>query len=849
MSETIAAAKIDRGTQYEDITLSSDILNNHISQIEDKDTRIVSNQEGTIGDADADKSTQCEDISVSLPCSFVLDTIEEETVTTDSISICSSEDPEDAEFRRQEQICLSLCAEPEQEGEHDIEKFHVPTVDCQNKERIVLAPAFENNNNTEELFFINRPKNEAECEDRHLDSDVFGHEDDGCIIDKLDPIEELSEVDSLESFSTHESDLSRHADRSRDSGKVVLEECAEDLCGTSRNSQTRDLSTGVPSELANKELASASIVEYSLDSYQKETGVITEISFEKGPIDETHLCVENESRSLSSVNSCCLDETEISLNTLPFNSSESLTHDTLPLHSSESLTMECEDNVMSPSEARLPPEGAKTEPEMNDADADDTHSVDSLEMIETEKPPWKVIDETSQVSPSVHEVNVAERDDKNECVSQSSSSVADSLDSDQVLLNGSRRSLSSTSDDGGITPIKKESKLPIFIDKHPKFKGSNIPKPRTIRPQPAQISPQSLDSNKETSYISAGACTTNITNEHLNHDVTHNEKPKSRAPSASPKQRRKSLTGGDVIKETATKANLRTRQHTNDLGDMRPTKEPSIEPRETLASRKRIAAIQNINHLEQKETSDDYLTPFQRKEQTIKELKHELKEIQKELAERDIQLQLFDVEKERDLGLLTKEKDDIIDALTKKYERLLESFNELQTSHEDVLRLANDLELKVHSLKEEMTQREARHQEMYLEMYNKGMNSAKFERLDELEKIAKDEPDKVTVKELLEKLKITEAELGYWQSLKRRDIYAESEKPETEAAATLRFLKDSMFHYVTDPKESESHFRAMIQIFGYTPVQMKSIEKIMSGDKKPKKTFTKAKSVERKNSK
>jgi hypothetical protein len=114
----------------------------------------------------------------------------------------------------------------------------------------------------------------------------------------------------------------------------------------------------------------------------------------------------------------------------------------------------------------------------------------------------------------------------------------------------------------------------------------------------------------------------------------------------------------------------------------------------------------------------------------------------------------------------------------------------------------------------------------------------------QLEKIAKDEPDKVTVEELLEKLKATETELGYWQSLKRRDIYAESEKPDTEAAATLRFLKDSMLHYVTDPKDSESHFRAMIQIFGYTPVQMRTMEKIMCGDKKPKKTITKSKSVD-----
>lgn len=90
--------------------------------------------------------------------------------------------------------------------------------------------------------------------------------------------------------------------------------------------------------------------------------------------------------------------------------------------------------------------------------------------------------------------------------------------------------------------------------------------------------------------------------------------------------------------------------------------------------------------------------------------------------------------------------------------------------------------------------------------------------------------------ELLDKLKLTETELTKWQCYKRAESYAEAEKPETEAEARLRFLRDSMYHFLTDNdrKDSEQHLKAVVGILSYTDVQMKRITKAMSERKKGK---------------
>ena len=109
-----------------------------------------------------------------------------------------------------------------------------------------------------------------------------------------------------------------------------------------------------------------------------------------------------------------------------------------------------------------------------------------------------------------------------------------------------------------------------------------------------------------------------------------------------------------------------------------------------------------------------------------------------------------------------------------------------------------------------------------------------FVQFLQLEQLAKENPDSVTTNELLENLQTTQTELERWQCLRRREAYEDAGKPETHSEAILRFLKDSMFHYLTNQRDSDQHLRAMVNMLGYTDVQMKKIGKALVEKKKIK---------------
>ena len=84
------------------------------------------------------------------------------------------------------------------------------------------------------------------------------------------------------------------------------------------------------------------------------------------------------------------------------------------------------------------------------------------------------------------------------------------------------------------------------------------------------------------------------------------------------------------------------------------------------------------------------------------------------------------------------------------------------------------------------------------------------------------------VDELIEKLENTESKLGRWQTIKTCEIYSESvNRPESEADARLRFLRDSLFHYITDPNNAMQHLRAMAGIVDFTHAQREQVDRVL----------------------
>ncbi|XP_071097819.1 protein quick-to-court-like [Haliotis cracherodii] len=254
--------------------------------------------------------------------------------------------------------------------------------------------------------------------------------------------------------------------------------------------------------------------------------------------------------------------------------------------------------------------------------------------------------------------------------------------------------------------------------------------------------------------------------------------------------------------------------------------------KETITSRMRIEK----SHLEHglEANKDDYLTPTQRKGQTIRDLKKQVKELEKTLEEKNGEVNSL----RQSIG---KEAQNILDTKNEEVKQIMDNleimatkYDDLTLSYEESVKAVNALETTLQGLRESTESKELHHKKMYLEMYEKGRMSAKFEREDELEMLVKSGKEKVTMTEMMKKLSESQAELAKWQSLRREEMYEVAEKPETEAETTLRFLKDSFFHFLSTDKDSDDHLRAMIQIFNFSDVQKKKITKGLAEKRKSK---------------
>ncbi|KAK3576905.1 hypothetical protein CHS0354_017577 [Potamilus streckersoni] len=244
-------------------------------------------------------------------------------------------------------------------------------------------------------------------------------------------------------------------------------------------------------------------------------------------------------------------------------------------------------------------------------------------------------------------------------------------------------------------------------------------------------------------------------------------------------------------------------------------------PRETIASRLRYEK-QHTAHDEC--PKDEYHTPTQRREQLVKDLRRQVKELAASVREKDRAIELYKEQISVETKSLVEAKDEEIHRLGQEIVTLEEKNEELQKICEESLETSAALEKKRDELRKIMMEREKQHEKFYYEMYKKGQASASFEREEELQHLANIGGCTVTISELVRKLALTEYELAKWQTIRRSESYNEAFHPETETDATLRFLRDSFFHFLTNPKDSRQHLKAVIQILNYTKTQKEKIQ-------------------------
>lgn len=297
--------------------------------------------------------------------------------------------------------------------------------------------------------------------------------------------------------------------------------------------------------------------------------------------------------------------------------------------------------------------------------------------------------------------------------------------------------------------------------------------------------------------------------------------------------RRRTIAGVNAIPKASSTKDLH--RQTSEFGRPLPLKplgntlnisqfRSDEHPRETVSSRLRFAKG-HVSHDQQECDGKTYVTPTQRKEMEMKQLKGEIKQLKKDVAERVEEIDLLKKNLDKEAADIIESKDLKIQEIRAELKTMTSSQDELKVSYDESLQKISYLEKTVDELKATIAENDKKNGQIYYEMYRKGQESAKFERNFEIERIAaiSGKSTSVTTRELLEKLMNTEMELAKWQSFRRQESYEQADRPETEAAAILRFLKDSFYHYITDQKQSDNHLRAMIRIFNYTEPQKKRI--------------------------
>ncbi|CAM1299627.1 Uncharacterised protein r2_g954 [Pycnogonum litorale] len=204
--------------------------------------------------------------------------------------------------------------------------------------------------------------------------------------------------------------------------------------------------------------------------------------------------------------------------------------------------------------------------------------------------------------------------------------------------------------------------------------------------------------------------------------------------------------------------------------------------------------------------------------------------------------------------------DDVRDMREKhnsKVESLLQRISEINARHCDLREMYDksqdtlrELEKQIDKQKQTIDEKEKYHQQMYVKMYRKGQEAAKFEHADDVMIFAEDAPDRVAVPELVQQLRLAEHELDRIKRLYQREVYNHrnehpndkdngnvssnaNNKPDgstfdnLQSEITLNFLRDVVYHYFTDRDHScsEGHLRALISILGYNEIERRAIEK------------------------
>lgn len=160
---------------------------------------------------------------------------------------------------------------------------------------------------------------------------------------------------------------------------------------------------------------------------------------------------------------------------------------------------------------------------------------------------------------------------------------------------------------------------------------------------------------------------------------------------------------------------------------------------------------------------------------------------------------------------------------------LLQKLTEANSRYLELRPLFDRAQEKIHSLENQLSEvqrdveaQEEWHNQMYLKMYRKGQEAARFEAADDVVDFTPRTSKRASVPDLLRQLHQLEDELEQTKQLYREATRGMGDR---QAEYTLRFLKDAVFYFLT--KKDKEHLKAIQSILGFTDAERMAVAKAM----------------------
>nr|CAD7455935.1 unnamed protein product [Timema tahoe] len=167
---------------------------------------------------------------------------------------------------------------------------------------------------------------------------------------------------------------------------------------------------------------------------------------------------------------------------------------------------------------------------------------------------------------------------------------------------------------------------------------------------------------------------------------------------------------------------------------------------------------------------------------------------------------------------LKERHNDKVEELLMKLTDVNNRYCELRTEHDQAQDRLLQSNKERDILRRTLEEQEERHKSMYLKMYLKGQEAARFEHADQA-------PERVSVPELLQQLQDARNELDSMKAMYRRLVESRANKGDLDPEITLQFLKSAVYYLLTDRENHQGHLNAIQSILGYTDTEKLNIDK------------------------